>query len=167
MLKFLQENIQIIAVVLSPIVTWFITVKYQERKEKHKSKVDLFLILMAHRQGHPPAQQYIDNLNKIDVVFQNNPKVREAWCVYYDCLHPKSQHAENPVPFQLDLLSEIALALGYRKLKQTEINRFYSPQYFADVANNQKMFYQEQMRVLGNSETFGTPRARPVDEVKD
>ena len=61
------------------------------------------------------------------VVFQDNKRVRHAWRDYLDSLNQKSAHFDNQNSYKLDLLSEMAEALGYKQLKQTEIDRFYSP----------------------------------------
>lgn len=106
---------------------------------------------MAKRKTSPPPIEYVDALNKIDVVFQKNKQVRRAWKEYFDALHPDSQHFANSNSYKLDLLSEMANVLGYKNLKQTEIDRFYSPQYFADTQKTQDTFWRENIRVLQHS----------------
>ena len=56
--------------------------------------------------------------------------------------------------FKLDLLSEMANALGYKDLKQTEIDRFYSPKYFANVQSSQNALTSELIRVLSHSKSY-------------
>lgn len=153
-LSWIKENAEIIAIVLAPLVTWGITIMYQNRSEKRKAKQDLFLTLMANRKKFPPPYEYLDALNSIDVVFQNNKKVRAAWRAYHDSLHPNSQHSQNTNSFLLDLLTEIAQVLGYKNLKQTEIDRFYSPQYYGNMLENQARISQELSRVLFFSKNF-------------
>jgi hypothetical protein len=150
----LLTYINIVAVALSPVIAVIVTLLYQQRKEKRQVKFDLFLTLMANRKKYPPSQQWVDSLNKIDVVFQNNKKVRGCWRAYYDSLHPKSQHSDMANSFLLDLLSEIALDLGYKNLKQTEIDKFYSPQFFGNQVANQEIVFQEFLRVLLRSKSF-------------
>jgi hypothetical protein len=52
----------------------------------------------------------------------------------------------------------MALALGYKNLKQTEIDRFYSPTYFGSQMSLQEILFQENLRVLmylkSNFESF-------------
>ena len=148
MVQFLNDWGSLIAILLSPLLAWIVTIWYQNRAEKRKAKRDLFLILMAKRRTNPPPIEYVDALNKIDVVFQNNKKVRLAWKGYFDALHPKSQHFPNSNSYKLDLLSEMASVLGYKNLKQTEIDRFYSPQYFEDTHKIQQVFWKEHIRFL-------------------
>ena len=49
------------------------------------------------------------------------------------------------------MLSEMAMALGYKNLKQTEIDRFYSPKYFGSQMSRQEILFQENLRVLMHS----------------
>lgn len=47
----------------------------------------------------------------------------------------------------------MAMALGYKNLKQTEIDRFYSPKYFGSQMSRQEILFQENLRVLMHSKT--------------
>lgn len=48
------------------------------------------------------------------------------------------------------MLSEMANSLGYKDLKQTEIDRFYSPKQFVNVQNTQDLLVSEALRVLSH-----------------
>lgn len=145
--------VQVISVAIIPIIVWFIGVKYQDRKTKKDAQLELFLTLMANRQKNPISQEWVDALNSIDVVFQENQKVRLAWRDYLDSLNQKSAHFDNQNSYKLDLLSEMAEALGYKQLKQTEIDRFYSPMYFNSQLSRQDILLNEQIRVLMRSKS--------------
>ena len=142
---------QILAVALIPIIVWVLGIKYQDRKAKKDAQLRLFLALMADRKSNPITKEWVDALNTIDVVFQDNNKVRHAWREYLDSLNDKSPHFESSNSFRLDLLSEMAMALGYKNLKQTEIDRFYSPKYFGSQMSRQEILFQENLRVLMHS----------------
>ena len=45
-------------------------------------------------------------------------------------------------------------SLGYKDLKQTEIDRFYSPKYFGRVESSQEILLQETIRVLNRSKSY-------------
>ena len=144
---------QVVSVAFIPIIVWLIGVKYQDRKSKKEAQLRLFLILMANRQKTPISQEWVDALNSIDVVFQDNQRVRHAWRDYLDSLNQKSAHFDNQNSYKLDLLSEMAEALGYKQLKQTEIDRFYSPMYFSSQQSRQEILYNETLRVLMRSKS--------------
>ena len=123
---------QIIAVAIIPIIVWILGIQSQDRRTKKDAQLNLFLTLMANRKSNPITKEWIDALNTIDVVFQDNIKVRHAWREYLDSLNNKSPHFETSNSFLLDLLSEMSMAVGYGNLKQTEIDRFYLPVYFTN-----------------------------------
>ncbi len=142
---------QILAVAIIPVIVWILGIKYQNRKSKREAKQRLFLTLMADRKSNPITKDWVDALNCIDVVFQDNNNVRHAWREYLDSLDEKSSHFSSSNSFCLDLLSEMAKALGYRNLRQTEIDRFYSPKYFGSQMSRQEILFQENLRVLMHS----------------
>ena len=145
--------VQIISVAIVPIIVWALGVRYQNRKSKRQAQLDLFLTLMANRQKNPISREWLDALNSIDVVFQDNKKVRAAWRDYLDSLDQKSAHFDNSNSYKLDLLSEMAESLGYKQLKQTEIDRFYIPVYFGSKQSQQEILFNEQLRVLMHSKS--------------
>ena len=77
---------QIIAVAIIPIIVWVLGIKYQNRKAKKDAQLRVFLTLMADRKSTPITKEWVDALNTIDVVFQENKKVRHAWREYLDHL---------------------------------------------------------------------------------
>lgn len=152
--EILKDYGYLISVVVVPIFLWLGSIWYQNRKIKRTAKQELFLRLMANRKKHPVSSEWTDALNQIDVVFQDNKSVRNAWREYFNSLNPKSQHFENQNSFLLDLLSEIANSLGYKNIKQTEIDRYYSPQFFQDQQTMQNLISNEFLRLLLHSESL-------------
>lgn len=144
---------QVISVAVIPIIVWLLGISYQNRKTKKDAQLRLFLTLMANRQKNPISEAWVDALNSIDVVFQNDKKVRAAWREYLDSLDQKSAHFENQNSYKLDLLSEMAESLGYKQLKQTEIDRFYNPVYFGSQLTRQDVLFKEFLRVLMHSKS--------------
>lgn len=152
------KTMNIIAVVLGPIVAVIITLWYQSRKEKREAKIRLFLSLMAHRKSMPPTFERVNSLNLIDVVFANHPKVLQLWHEYYDLLHTQPSNFEQWEHKHIDMLSEMGQALGYKKLKQTEIEKFYTPVAHGTQAELNEKTQRELLRVLENSVSFGVTK---------
>ena len=146
--------VQVVAVAIVPLVVWWLGIRWQKSKAKDDAKRNLFFTLMANRKITPPNKEWVDALNTIDIVFQDNKKVRKVWREYYDSLDERSQYNSDSNSFKLDLLSEMANALGYKDLKQTEIDRFYSPKYFTNVQNSQNALTSELIRVLSHSKSY-------------
>lgn len=107
--------------------------KLDDEQNKYDAKRDLFLTLFSLR-GDPAHYEFVNGLNQIDIVFQDEQKVLNAWEKLYDSLN--TTNLTNPPQIwdllRTELLSEMAQSLGYQKLKQTSIQRNYSPQAHAD-----------------------------------
>lgn len=155
--NLLLSIVQIAAVSIIPIIVWVLGIHYQDRKAKNDAKLNVFLTLMANRKSAPITKEWVDSLNVIDVVFQDDKKVREAWKAYHDSLNNKSPHFASNNSYMLDLLSEMALSLGYKDLKQTEIDSFYSPQQFVDQNQMQNELMTENLRILRHSKNLSEP----------
>ena len=147
--NIIQAIVQIIAVAIIPLVVWWLGNKWQDRKAKEDAKRQLFLTLMANRQCNPINKEWVDALNNmIDVIYQDDKQVRFARRTYYDSLDPSSQYNKITNLFLLDLLSEMANFFGYNNLKQTEIDKTYTPQGLEDNSHMQTIIQKEALRVL-------------------
>ncbi len=145
------ETMNLLAVLFSPVIAVVITLWYQNRKEKRDAKLRLFITLMAQRKSMPPAYDLVNALNLIDVVFQDHDKVLQLWHEYYDLLCAKPLNLELVDHKYIDMLSEIARVLHYKKLKQTDIDKFYSPVAHGNQAELNYKTQTELLRVLQNT----------------
>lgn len=113
----------------SPIKAVKIGRELNDEQNKYKTKSDLFLTLFSLR-GNPTHYSFVNGLNQIDIVFQDEPTVLAAWGKLYESLNQNNQ--VDPISewglLRTELLSEMATSLGYKKLKQTDIQKNYSPQ---------------------------------------
>ncbi len=119
-----------------------------------KNQQDLFFKLMENRGKMQLTTDWADALNKIDVVFQEDAKVRKAWRDYFDSLDEKSQHFKSNYSFLLDLLTEMADVLKYDSLRQTEIMRFYNPHQLHNSSASNTLFLEESLRILLRSDSL-------------
>lgn len=160
-----MDIINIFAIIIGPIFAVGITLWWQRRREKRDSKERLFLTLMAHRRAFPPSIEWVNALNVIDVVFAEHPQVVQLWHEYYGGLAnpPANENYQQREHTYLLMLSAMARSLGYRRLEQTDIDKFYSPQAHADqLALNHKC-ETEWLRVLENTNHLQVER-RPPDQ---
>jgi hypothetical protein len=122
-----------LAVYYSPLKAVKIGRKLNDEQNKYDAKSELFLTLFSLR-GNPTSYTFVNALNQIDIVFQDEPSVLTAWNKLYDSLN--HSNLSNPIEtwnlLRTDLLSQMAHSLGYQKLKQTDIQKNYSPQAHAD-----------------------------------
>lgn len=147
---------EIAAILLSPVIAVCVTLWFQSRKEKRDRKNHLFSTLMVHRKSFPPNAEWVNALNLIDIVFAGNPKVINLWHEYYSMLgsaQTDSQYRDRDHKY-LEMLSEMAKVLGYKKLQQTDIDKFYSPQVHQNQLEFQAQIQSELLRVLKNTNNF-------------
>ena len=115
----IQNIINIIAIVLSPIIAVLITRYLSIRTDKKKDKMEIFKILMATRYNRCTIE-YVRALNSIDVVFYDSKKVRKAWSDYYSVL-------QHPTPnSNLIFDKELLLTLYKHKMGKCKVILFPS-----------------------------------------
>lgn len=157
----LSETLSIIAILVSPVFAVSITLWYTKQQDKRRQKMNLFLTLIATRKELPTPARFVDALNMIDVVFNGNNKVISAWKTLFASYqtHPfDNQAIKNADNKLLDLLDVMAKSLGYKDIKQTDYDAFYSPVLFSEQMFFQQNLNKELLRVLQNSESFGQPK---------
>ena len=112
-----------------------LTLWRQRRNQKFDAKLNLFLTLMMYRKANPPNQAWVNGLNIIDVIFYDCPPVLASWHKFFDILNDKNKvGSDEHTREYITLLTEMADDLNYKKLKWTEIDKFYSPQVYAEQA---------------------------------
>ena len=82
---------------------------------------------MAQRRINPPTFEWANALNVIDVVFADNRKVVNKWHELFRIVDQTPVNWGQWGHTYIELLSEMAAALGYRQLQQTDIDRFTAP----------------------------------------
>ena len=122
---------------VSPVKAVEIGRKLDKEQNKYDAKRNLFLKLFSLR-GNPTNYEFVNGLNQIDIVFEDAPKVMEAWNKLYDSLGQKDLVDSNRTweMLRTNLLSEMAQNLGYNKLQQTDIQKNYSPVAHSMDADN-------------------------------
>lgn len=156
--------LQVIALLLSPVTAVCVTLWWQSRKEKRDAKMRLFTTLMAFRKSYPISYEWANALNLIDVIFEDSPTVLDRWHKYYDNLQdPGVPSVAARTSKYLELMSEMAKALGYKKLQQTDIDKFYIAQAHGAQADLNAECQIEWLRVLKNTARLETC-PKPAEE---
>jgi hypothetical protein len=163
-----RENImEIMAIIISPVVAVLITVWLQRRHQIYDAQKNVFFTLMANRKSFPIEKDWVRALNLIDVVFAKQKEITQLWHRYYDLLAEKPRKTEAEAHVYLELLSTIAIHLGYDNLHQTDIDKFYTPQAYADRSATDSDFEREFLRVLKNTAKFVVEPLPNAPIVKD
>lgn len=71
----MRITMEIAAIIIGPLVAVLITVWLQRRHQKYDAKLRLFTTLMIHRKSNPPAFDWVNALNLIDVVFEDDQEI--------------------------------------------------------------------------------------------
>ncbi|MBN9588295.1 MAG: hypothetical protein BGN85_05570 [Alphaproteobacteria bacterium 64-11] len=163
-IMYTKDWLTLIALVLGPILAVAWTLHHQDRKERRSAKERLFIQLMAHRKSIPISLEWAQALNVIDVVYADHPKVVERWHDLYDTLCTTNPPDSRVQHERLELLSEMAKALGYGGLQQTDIDKFYVPDAHAQQAARAFEVQTEFLRVLKASKNMaeGKPGDGPA-----
>lgn len=141
-----------LAIFLGPLAGVLFTFWFQSRKDKSAEKHRLFLTLMGNRKAWIISQQMAEALNTIDVVFSDNATVLTLWHKYYALLSQPPVEERNHT--WIELLTAMAADLRYSNLKQTDLDKFYTPQSHADQLDFQRDVQAEWLRVLKSTERF-------------
>jgi hypothetical protein len=162
-----MDIVNIIAIVVGPIIAVVITLWWQERKEHRDAKRRLFLTLMAQRRSVPPTTDWVNALNVIDVVFADQRQVVKLWHEFYVLLvnPPTNQNFQAREHTYLLMLSSMARSLGYKRLEQTDIDKFYTPQAHGDQVQLNWQCQTEWLRVLQSTNKLNVEPKSPEQNV--
>jgi hypothetical protein len=127
-----------IAILLAPMVALWIAGILQHRSDSYRAKLDIFSTLVGLRH-EPMSADSARALNLIDVVFADDPAVREAWTRFYTALNDPNLNVGPGYAAReekrRDLLLEIVKALGLaRKISSAELLRGYMPTFAIETA---------------------------------
>lgn len=111
-----------------------LTLLWQHRKEKRDAKLRIFSVLMMYRGANPPHVDWVNALNLIDIAFFDNDEVLAKWHSLYASFVAQQAGTQQHQHTYLEMLSLMARELGYKKLQQTDIDKFYTPQAFTTQA---------------------------------
>lgn len=135
--------INIVGMILIPIAIIYITKRIQSKEQNHNDKMDLFKVLMTHRDLGWSVEM-VHALNMIDIVFCDAPNVRTAWKTYYETLCIQNPTQEDQIDIsnaRYNLLNEMAAALGYKEdILWDAVQKPYLPQGMLDSMAQQQRY---------------------------
>ena len=130
----------IFAIYFSPIKATKIGRELNEQQNHLTAKMQLFLELFALR-GEPVNYRFVEGLNKIIIVFNDDEKVLKAWKNYFNSLCKINTYTVTSTEIEslkTTLLYEMANSLGYKNLQQLDIlNDYYKPIAHGDFVNSE------------------------------
>jgi hypothetical protein len=157
----LADWLMLIAVVFGPVLAVITQILHQRWNEKRQQKFWVFSTLMSLRAS-ALAPDYVRALNYIDVVFFENEKIRTKWRDLLAALDRKAQDGDEATINEIgearrdttaELLAEMAKELGYDFDHTAIKNRSYTPQFHADLEEQQKHLRQFAIAFLNGEST--------------
>lgn len=147
----INDIVNIIAIILSPIVAVIVGQILQNRDKRRNDKMEIFKTLMIGR-GLGWSVESVKALNIIYVVFSDDKKVLDQWKIYYDKLC-----IENPTEMDLlkikiegdKLLDIMSRTLGYKdKVTWEIIQKPYIPMGMTENMLYHKQYMNTQMETI-------------------
>lgn len=118
----------IITALCSGLIATLVTILWQRKAQQQAEKKRIFTVLMSKRYDIA-AEESVEALNMIDVVFYGSKKVREAWKAFNDATKlPESPTKNQTITDKhLRLLEVIAEDIRYNNICWEDIKRYYYP----------------------------------------
>jgi hypothetical protein len=168
----ISDFLMICAVILAPLIAVQVDKYLEKKRNKKERKLNVFKILMATR-GRALDPRHVEALNMIDLEFDGEKPVTDAWKAYLDHLvnmpkYPTSEGkneeekksektiydsqmatwGDQRVNYLADLLFTMGNSLDYN-FDKTHIKRsIYSPQGHADIENEQQLLRRASIELL-------------------
>lgn len=144
--------INIIGMIFIPVFIVHLTKRIQSKEQNHNDKMNLFKVLMTHRDlGWSLEKAHA--LNMIDIVFCDDPNVRAAWKTYYEALCIQNPTEEEQIDIrnaQYNLLNEMATALGYTEdILWDAVQKPYLPQGMLNSMAQQQQYQSGMNQLMG------------------
>lgn len=144
--------INIVGMILIPMAIIYITKRIQSKEQNHNDKMNLFKVLMTHRDLGWSIEM-VHALNMIDIVFCDDPNVRTAWKTYYKALciqNPTKKDQLDIRNAQYNLLNEMATALGYKEdIVWDAVQKPYLPQGMLNSMAQQQQYQAGISQLVG------------------
>lgn len=136
----------LISAVLSGVFATIVTLWWQNKSRIKQEKVRIFTILMSKRYDIA-AEESVEALNMIDVVFYKSSKVRTVWREFNDTtkLPESNTKAQAISDKHLRLLEVIAEDIGYKEIRWEDIKQYYYPVGLSDRKRDEAVLRRVQI----------------------
>lgn len=136
----------IITALCSGLIATFVTIWWQRKNQQRAEKVQIFTVLMSKRYDIA-AEENVEALNMIDIVFYSSKKVRMAWKEFIDATSlPESQSKAQTISDKhLRLLEVIAEDIGYKGIRWEDIKHYYYPKGLSEKQQQEAILRKVQI----------------------
>ena len=141
-----ETALVVVTALCSGLIATLVTIWWQNKAQTQNEKMILFKTLMSKRyEIH--ADESVDALNMIDVVFYKSPKVRAAWKSFNDATNAQesSTRDQTIADKHLKLLEVIAEDIGYKDIRWDDIKQYYYPVGLSDRKRDEAVLRRVQI----------------------
>ena len=135
----------IVTALISGLLATIVTIWWQRKSELRRSKMKIFETLMAYRYMIF-AQECVNALNSIDVVFYKDSGVRKAYADFLQEAAKKPEFNPNIPDKHLKLLEEMSKALGLKGIHWDDIKQSYYPAGLSDRITEESILRKMQIQ---------------------
>lgn len=155
----LSDWVMIGAMLLAPAVAVQVDKFLEKRNEKKAKRMQIFSTLMSTR-ATPISPNHVEALNRIDIEFYDNKRVKEAWKLLLDHFgsYPSpdvdgyqimlNTCAEEARRLLIDLLYEMAKSLGYDFDKVHLKRSIYIPKGHTEFEFEQETIRKALLKIM-------------------
>lgn len=90
-----ETTVVFLTALCSGLIATFVTILWQKKSQVKNEKIKIFTILMSKRYDIA-AEESVNALNMIDVVFYESEKVRSAWKSFLEATNLPDSPTKNP-----------------------------------------------------------------------
>lgn len=141
-----ESMLIIITALCSGLIATLVTILWQRKSRQQDEKKRIFRILMSKRYDIA-AEESVEALNMIDVVFCSSKSVREAWKSFFDAtnLPDAPTKSQTITDKHLRLLEVIAEDIRYKNICWEDIKRYYYPIGLSDKCQQEAILRKVQI----------------------
>ncbi len=139
----------IITALISGLLATIVTIWWQRKAETRQRKMRIFETLMAYRYMIS-AQESVNALNSIDVVFYKDKDVRRAYADFLNETGKKPELNPNYADKHLKLLEEMSKALGLKEIHWDDIKQTYYPNGLSEKIREESVLRKMQIQSVSN-----------------
>lgn len=136
----------IISAVLSGIFATIVTLWWQNKNQVRQEKVRIFSTVMSKRYDIT-AEDCVQALNMIDVVFYKDEKVRAAWRDFRNATDMPDTEAKPQIitDKRLKMLEVMAECIGYKNIRWDDIKEYYYPKGLSNSKRDEAVLRRVQI----------------------
>ena len=160
----------LVSAILSRIFATIITLWWQNKNQAHQEKVRIFSKLMSKRYDIT-AEECVEALNMIDVVYYKDEKVRNAWHEFKNTTDMPDTEAKPQVitDKRLKMLEVMAESIGYKNIRWDDIKEYYYPVGLSEQKRDEAVLRRVQIdaavaQIEKGRETTSAAQVDPKEE---